>query len=91
MVIPGALLLGLLAFVGHKAILPSFHVRQVTGREGMIGMEGEVMETLKPVGVVRVEGEHWRAKSTEDEISAGEIVEIQSVKRLVLEVRRKGC
>ena len=89
--IPGALLLGLLAFMTHKMIVPSFHVRQVTGREGMIGMEGEVVEALKPTGIVRVEGENWTAKSVEDEILAGEIVEIQSVNKLVLEVRRKGC
>lgn len=89
--IAGALLLGLLAFMTHKVILPSFYVRQVTGREGMIGMEGDVVEALKPTGVVRVEGEHWKAKSVEDEILAGEIVEIQSVKKLVLEVRRKRC
>jgi len=89
--IPGALLLGLLAFMTHKMIVPSFHVRQVTGREGMIGMEGEVVEALKPTGVVRVEGENWTAKSVEDEMPAGEIVEIRSVKKLMLEVRRKCC
>ncbi len=87
----GALLLGLLAFVTHKVIVPSFHVRQVTGREGMIGMEAEVVETLNPTGVIRVEGDLWKAKSVEDEIPNGETVEIQSVKRLVVEVRRKGC
>lgn len=89
--VPGALLLGLLAFITHKMIVPSFHVRQVTGREGMIGMEVEVMKALKPTGVVRAEGENWTAKSVEGEILAGEIVEIQSVNKLVLEVRRKGC
>ena len=87
----GALLLGLLAFITHKMIVPSFHLRQVTGQEGMIGMEVEVMKALKPTGVVRVEGENWTAKSVEGEILAGEIVEIQSVNKLVLEVRRKGC
>ena len=49
------------------------------------------MKALKPTGVVRVEGENWTAKSVEGEILAGEIVEIQSVNKLVLEVRRKGC
>ena len=89
--VPGALLLGLLAFITHKMIVPSFHLRQVTGQEGMIGMEVEVMKALKPTGGVRVEGENWTAKSVEGEILAGEIVEIQSVNKLVLEVRRKGC
>lgn len=90
-VITGALLLGLLAYLTHKVIVPSFHVRQTTGSEGMISMEGEVVKALSPTGVVRVEGELWKARSAEDEIPAGEIVEIQGVKRLVLEVRRKAC
>ncbi len=87
----GALLLGLLVFVTHKLIVPSFHVRQLTGREGMIGMEAEVVEALNPTGVIRVEGALWKAESVEDEILVGEIVEIQSVKRLMVKVRRKGC
>lgn len=85
-----ALLLGTFAFITHKVIIPSFHKRRVTGSEGMVGLVGEVIEPLAPVGVVRVEGELWKAKAVdEDDIAAGEDVEILRLKRLTLEVKRK--
>jgi len=85
-----ALLLGTFVFITHKVIIPSFHKRRVTGSEGMVGLVGEVIEPLAPVGVVRVEGELWKAKAVgEDDIVAGENVEILGLKRLTLEVKRK--
>jgi len=85
-----ALLLGTFVFITHKVIIPSFHKRQVTGSEGMVGLVGEVIEPLAPVGVVRVEGELWKAKAVdEDDISAGEDVEILRLQKLTLEVKRK--
>ena len=83
------LLLGAFVFITHKVIIPSFHKEQVTGSEGMIGMEGEVVEPLTPVGFVRVEGELWKAKSVGEDIAEGEDVEILGLKKLTLEVRRK--
>ncbi len=84
-----ALLLGTFVFITHKVIIPSFHKRKVTGSEGMMGLVGEVIEPLTPVGVVRVEGELWKAKSVEDDIAAGEDVEILRLEKLTLEVKRK--
>ena len=84
-----ALLLGTFAFITHKVIIPSFHKRKVTGSEGMMGLVGEVIEPLAPVGVVRVEGELWKAKSVDEDISAGEDVEILRLEKLTLEVKRK--
>lgn len=84
-----ALLLGTFAFITHKVIVPSFHRRKVTGAEGMIGLEGEVTKPLTPVGVIRVKGEYWTAKSVEEDIAAGEDVEILGMNRLILEVRGK--
>ncbi len=86
----GALLFGIFIFVVHKAIIPSFHRKQVTGSEGMIGLEGEVIEPLTPHGVVRVAGEYWKAKSAGDDIPVGENVEVLGLNRFILEVRRKG-
>jgi membrane-bound ClpP family serine protease len=85
-----ALLLGTIAFISHKVIIPSFHKKQVTGSEGMIGLEAEVVEALTPAGVVRVTGEYWKAKSVGDDIVAGTDVEILGLNGLVLEVKRKG-
>jgi membrane-bound serine protease (ClpP class) len=84
-----ALLFGVFIFIIHRAVLPSFRARQVTGREGMIGLEGKVVQPLVPKGVVRVEGEYWRARSVDGEIAAGETVEVIGLNKLVLEVRHK--
>jgi len=84
-----ALLLGTFAFITHKVIIPSFHKKQVTGSEGMIGLEGEVIEPLTPVGVIRVGGEYWKAKSVGENIEAGEEVEILALYGLTLTVRLK--
>jgi membrane-bound serine protease (ClpP class) len=84
-----ALLLGAFAFITYKLIIPSFHARQVTGREGMIGLVGEVIEPLTPSGVIRIEGEYWEAKSVAGNVSAGQEVEILDSKQHVLGVRKK--
>lgn len=84
------LLVGLYAFISHKLIIPSFHKKKATGSEGMIGLEGEVIEPLTPVGVVRVKGEYWKAKSVAEDITAGEDVEVLRVDGLMLAVKPKN-
>ena len=83
------LALGGIAFVFHRSVVPSFHRRRVAGAEGMVGLRGEVIEPLQPVGVVRVKGEYWKAESENGEVPAGKTVEVSSVKGLVLRVRRR--
>jgi len=85
-----ALLLGTFVFITHKVIIPSFHKKKVTGSEGMIGLEGEVIEPLNPVGVIHIGGEYWKAKSVGENIAVGEEVEILGLNRLTLEVKRKS-
>jgi len=85
-----ALLLGTFAFITHKVIIPSFHKKKVTGSEGMVGLEAEVIEPLTPVGVIRVEGEYWKAKSVGENIAVSEEVEILGLDRLMLTVKRKS-
>ncbi len=84
-----ALLLGAFAFITHKVIIPSFHKKQVTGSEGMIGLAGEVIKPLVPVGVIIVGGEYWKAKSVSENIAVGEEVTISRVDGLKLIVRLK--
>ena len=88
-IIAAVLLLAPLAFIIHKAIIPSLHKRKTTGSEGMMGLEGEVVEPLTPSGVVKVNGEYWKAKSVDEDIATGEKVEVTGLNRLTLEVRRK--
>jgi len=84
-----ALLLGGIVFIIHKLVIPSFHVRQVTGSEGMVGLVGEVIEPLTPNGVITLEGEYWKARSVAGDIQAGEKVEVLGLDKLVLEVKCK--
>ncbi|MFC1955264.1 NfeD family protein [Chloroflexota bacterium] len=77
-------------FIRHVAVIPSFHRKQVTGREGMIGEQGKVVEPLTPVGVVTIKGEYWSAKSVDDNIEIDENVEIVGLEGLTLRVKRKG-
>jgi len=87
--IPGAVLLGIFVIVVHIAVIPSFHRRQVTGREGMIGAQGTVAEPLAPVGTVTLLGERWKATSIDGRIEAGEDVEVVGVEGLTLKVKHK--
>jgi len=87
--IVAALIFGAIVFVIHKAIIPTFHKKQVTGSEGLVGLKGEVIESLTPVGAIRVAGECWKAKAVDGEIEAGEEVEIMEVDGLTLKVSLK--
>ena len=49
------LLVGAYIFVRTWAVLPSLRRKKVTGAEGMIGLTGEVVEPLNPVGIVRID------------------------------------
>jgi len=88
--IVAALLLGGLVFITHKAIIPTFYKKQVTGAEGLIGLEGEVIRPLTPVGVIQTKGEYWKAKSVGENIAVGEEVEILGIKGLTLTVKPKA-
>lgn len=83
------LLLGALVFLTHRVIVPSFHRKQVTGREAMVGLEGTVTESLGPDGVVRVAGEYWQATSVDGNILAGEEIEVVASVKLTLTVKPK--
>lgn len=76
-------------FIMHRAVIPALHRRKVTGVEGMLGLEGEVVEALSPQGSVKVKDEYWRARSVEGEVPAGERVEVLGVEGLLLKVKRK--
>ena len=91
--IPAMIILGLafgtLIFIIHRTIVPSLRLRRITGAEGMLGMVGEVTETLEMKGIIKVNGEFWQAVSIDGEIEVGEEVEIVGIERLNLEVKRK--
>jgi membrane-bound serine protease (ClpP class) len=58
-----------------------------TGKEGMIGLEGEAKTDIHVRGQVFVRGEYWNAWS-EEPIQKGERVKIEAVEGLKLKVKR---
>lgn len=85
-----ALVLGGVVFLTHRVIIPSFHRKEVTGRSAMVGLEGSVIEPLRPDGMVRVTGECWKATAPDGYIPEGETIEVIGSAGLTLTVRRKG-
>jgi len=63
--------------------------KPTTGREGLIGMRGRVISSLRPEGKVFVHGEYWNARSDE-EIEQGEAIEVVGISDLLLTVRRSS-
>ena len=82
------LIIAVLVLIIHVKVIPSFHLRKITGKEGMIGMQGRVVQPLAPVGTVFIKGENWKAKTDVDYIEANENVEVVAIEGLVLKVVR---
>ena len=55
----------------HKLAWPSITNVGSANPSGMIGKEGEAVDRLGPEGLVRVEGETWKALSEDQQIEAG--------------------
>src|SRR5680860_568245 len=64
--LPIAIAIGIIGvifvFMKTKVALPTFRLKHITGREGMIGLHGIVIKPLNPVGTIIVNGELWKAK-----------------------------
>jgi membrane-bound serine protease (ClpP class) len=56
-----------------------------TGAEAMVGMDGEVVRSCRPRGLVRVNGELWDA-ICEEGADAGQVVRVTRVDGLLLVV-----
>ncbi|WP_457751380.1 NfeD family protein [Thermococcus sp.] len=64
--------------------------RPKTGPESLIGKEALVIEELSPEGVVKVEGEMWKAECLNGNAERGESVTIVGLKGAKLLVERRG-
>jgi membrane-bound serine protease (ClpP class) len=60
----------------------------VTGIEGLVGEIGDVMQTLSPTGIIKVQGEIWNAESLAGTIEKGEKVRIKEINQLKLFVEK---
>ncbi|WP_429910580.1 NfeD family protein [Glycocaulis sp.] len=61
----------------------------VTGREGLTGATGTVLNWLNGAGHVQVEGERWQAVSSDD-LQPGDSVKVVSVDGLTVKVKSSG-
>jgi membrane-bound serine protease (ClpP class) len=81
------------ATVGSFVLIISYLVfrsqrsKPTLGVEGLLGEIGEVRSALAPRGKVFVHGEYWNAEA-DGEIAAGEKVQVVSIDRMTLKVKR---
>ena len=60
------------------------------GQTSMVGTTGKATARLAPEGMVKIDGELWRARSIEGEINIGEDIIVTGEERLKLLVRRSS-
>ena len=85
----GIIIMALVAILSFKfyVFYPQFR-KPKTGKEGMIGLSGRVVDPLNPEGQVKIGGEIWKAKSIESGIDEGEEVEVMDMEGSELLVRK---
>lgn len=88
-VIPVVALSALLFIVTLSLALKVQRERPDTGREGMLGLEGEARTDIHATGQVFVHGEYWYAWS-EEPIAKGDQVKVIALDGLRLKVRKAG-
>jgi membrane-bound serine protease (ClpP class) len=86
-IIPITLVTSILFAVAIGLSVKTLRTKPTTGREGMVGLRGEVKTALSPQGTVEVHGELWRA-ICDEEVGEGEMVVVVNVEGLLLTVHR---
>ena len=85
-----ALPFAIIVIILMRAVLRSRSWKMSTGKEELLGEEGEVTESVAPgdgTGMVRVHGELWRASTpTGENIPKGALVRVRKINGLTLEV-----
>jgi membrane-bound serine protease (ClpP class) len=64
------------------------HREKAVGIEAMVGLQGRVVESLRPAGLIMVKGEYWKAMSVDGNIETDMPVEVVEVEGLALRVKR---
>ena len=64
--------------------------KPVTGIEAMTGLKGITLDALEPEGRVIVQGETWNASSISGNISKGETVRVNAIKKFTLYVEKEN-
>ncbi len=86
-IVPVVALSALLFIITVTMAVRVHRAKSDTGKEGMLGLEGEAKTDISGSGQVFVRGEYWNAWS-ETPIQKGERVKVESIEGLKLKVRR---
>jgi membrane-bound serine protease (ClpP class) len=78
-VLPTAVVVAFVTGFLLTRVLRAYRQRPMTGREGLVGEEGRVINELAPDGKVAVHGEYWDGRSTGGVIAAGSTVRVVAV------------
>jgi membrane-bound serine protease (ClpP class) len=70
-------------------VIEAHRQRPITGKEGMLGVQGTAETDFLPEGKVMVRGEYWNARSAEP-ILKGDQVEVVAMEGLRLTVKKSG-
>lgn len=87
-IIPAVLMTALFFTIAISLVIKAHKRQPTTGKEGLIGAIGTANTDIKPKGKIFVQGEIWDARSDE-EIKAGEEIEIIEAEGLLLKVKRR--
>jgi membrane-bound serine protease (ClpP class) len=86
---PTIILIGAFFVIVSRLAFRAYRTKPASGMEGMIGLVGQVQETIDPEGLIFVRGEKWRAVS-EEKIEPGEKVQVENVEGLILTVKKQN-
>ena len=90
---PGAVVGGLPVFwiLKDMALYPllrtAYETSDTSPIERLVGAQGKTVETLAPLGYVRIAGELWRAETDTGSVAADTLVDVIGATGLVLQVR----
>ena len=84
---PTIILVGAFFIIISRLAFKAYRTKPKSGMEGMIGLVGQVKETIDPEGLIFVRGENWRAVSDE-KIEPGERVKVEEAEGLILTVKK---
>jgi membrane-bound serine protease (ClpP class) len=68
--------------------LKAQRAKPAIGMETFIGKKGEVIYSLQPKGLIKINGEIWNAISLSEKINAGEKIIVKEIKNLTLYVEK---
>jgi membrane-bound serine protease (ClpP class) len=87
-ILPAVFITVLFFTIAVRLTYKAWKRRPITGKEGLVGLEGVAMSDISDKGMAMVHGEYWKAFS-DDTIEKGDAVIVESVEGLRVKVTKK--